>query len=112
MRPRVYVCQRPGRKVQGVWVDAFDMSSAERFGELTFLIGYGNPPVDPVATVRVLRRALSAYRSTDFLLPVGDPTLIASACGIASLMTGGFISVLRWDRRAQEYHPVRLNLLK
>jgi hypothetical protein len=115
--PRVYAVQVPARRENGAWVHKYDLSAAERFGELVRVLPYGNVPRDSEATAELLHEALRGEDGfdfgTDFLLLLGDPVAIAQAV----LALGqrqhihreygddATIRALKWDRRAERYEP-------
>lgn len=117
--PRVFVVQVPARREAGEWVEKFDLSPAERFGELVRVLPYGNVPIEPEPSVDRLRRAFADYDfASDHLLLLGDPVAIARAVAVLCARRAFLeeadgrrlpISVLKWDRRGGCYQPVRVD---
>jgi hypothetical protein len=109
---RVYVVQVPARRTgpRGAWEEKYDLSPAERFGELVRLLPYGNVPSDPGPTRRVLIDALVDFdRAEDFVLLLGDPVACAQAVhALALILKGDSFQVLKWDRREGVYYPYRV----
>lgn len=105
--PRVFVIQRPARRdpVTQDWVDKYDISAAEVHGELVELLPRGNIPRDLRGTISRLRSSLLDYTERDHILAIGDPVAIAAAVMVASSITNGVVSILKWDRRSQSYLP-------
>ena len=106
-RPRVYVVQRPAYRdrATGEWVDKFDLSAAEEFGALVYLLPPGNVARNPDQTVARLDHRLNDYISGhDHLLAAGDPVAIAMAAVRAVFWARGPISMLKWDRLDQRYY--------
>ncbi len=104
---RVYVVQRPAyrNRSTGDWVDKYDLSAAEEYGHLVYLLPPGNVARDLVEVTARLRHRLSDYLPCDHLLAAGDPVAIAAAVLVAARYSGGSLSLLKWDRMDQRYFP-------
>lgn len=104
---RVYVVQSPAVKNHetGRWDEKFDLTPAEHFGELVFLLPRGNVPNDLEETVSTLRLRLELYSPNDYLLLLGDPVAIALAAIVAAEFSRERVKFLKWDRRQQCYRP-------
>lgn len=105
---KVYVVQVPAfRGEGGEWVEKYDLSAAERFGELIRVLPYGNVPSDTGPTRAALLRAMRQFDyGSDYLLLLGDP--VASAMAVRLLtqaQAGGPLRLLKWDRRDSSYMP-------
>lgn len=111
--PRVFVVQRPAfysREREG-WVNKYDISPARRFGELVYLLRPGNLYRDRLASaLESLRRDLADFRSSDHILAIGDPIAIAAAVMTASAVSGGSVSMLKYDRMADKYDAYLLRV--
>ena len=98
----VYVIQRsPGR----------DISSAEEFGELKDIIPFKKQIVlssGPI--VFQAQKVLRNFNSDDYLLLMGDPSIIGACCAIASKHNGGKFKVLKWDREEKRYLPLEFEI--
>lgn len=107
---RVFAIQVPSRKERGEWVSKYDLSDAERFGEVVRVLPPGNVPEDPEEADGQLRRALADFDpSCDLLLLLGDPLAIARAVRELTLRLGDApLRALKWDRRSQQYRPCRV----
>jgi hypothetical protein len=113
---KVYVVQVPARRSgpRGAWEEKYDLSPAERFGELVRLLPYGNVPADPRPTVEALKEGLKDFRaSEDFLLLLGDPVACAQAVQVLTRRMACFriephFNVLKWDRREGVYYPYQI----
>lgn len=88
----------------------FDLSSAERFGQLRVLVPSGQNLHSTVPVVRQLLDQLKDINENDYLLPLGDPAIMAAAAGIAFRKTNGRLTVLKWDRRSGAYLAVPVDL--
>lgn len=107
--PAVYVTQEKARKVEGHWVSEFDITPALEFGKVEILMPPGHSFFSPVPVIRALREKLKDFSDDDYLLPIGDPSIMVAAAMIAGEKTGGRIKLLKWDRFQQAYIPVQLD---
>lgn len=117
--PKVFVVQVPSRREGGEWVPKYDLSAAEAFGELVWVLPPGNVPIEPGPTVASLSAAFGAFDFLrDHLLLLGDPVAIARAVAVLCARRSFLedfsgeslpISLLKWDRRADAYQPVRID---
>lgn len=111
---KVYVTQIPAyydREKRG-WVNKYDLSPAEKFGEVIALLRPGNIfRRDLEKTVRSIEREMMGFTKDDYVLALGDPIAIGLAVMAASRATGGRVTILKFDRKDGEYHPfpIRLN---
>lgn len=105
MSRRVFVVQQTHRAdPSGQLVPKYDLSPAERHGELIYLLSPTARPWRPEPIVIELRQKLADYRAEqDSILLVGNPILLGLACAIASEMDGGRLVLLQWDGRRKEY---------
>ncbi len=87
-----------------------DLTPAAEFGALKHILPGGPVSPDPEARLAGIRRGLSGFRATDYLLPVGNPLAIGCAIALAAQLTGGPVRVLRWQRRDLRYEAAELNL--
>lgn len=106
---KVFVVQVPARRdgPRGGWVEKYDLSPAEHFGELVRVLPYGNVPDDPTATRAKLFDAFRTFdRSKDFVLLLGDPVAIAQAVSVLTVhLKQHPFRVLKWDRHTSQYFP-------
>lgn len=103
--PRVFVIQQPAKFDSGsrAFVPKYDLSAAEKFGELIYLIEPGGLFRDntKAAIVRI-KRGLETFTRDDFILALGDPVAIAAACLIAGARAPS-VNLLKWDRHTAAY---------
>lgn len=108
----VYAPQQPSRFDAGyqLWVPTVDLTPARKFGELRVMLppNFGSMVGAPL--VEAIKERMAGFRECDFLLAVGDPTLIAAAAGVAALRTGGRLRVLKWDRHMRDYILIDMRL--
>lgn len=111
---KVFVVQRPAfyDRVKRGWVNKYDLSPAENFGGLVFLLRPGNIFRDRLddALNQIESRMLDFKADEDFILAVGDPIAIAAAVMIASRISGGDVTILKFDRQENAYQPYRIFL--
>ena len=110
---KVYVVQRPAyydRQKKG-WVNKYDLAPAEEHGELVYMLRPGNVFRERLDdAVARLEECLAGYTEDDFILAVGDPVAIAAAAAVAARNTGGYVTVLKFDRHANSYIPYPIKL--
>src|SRR5512145_1684489 len=107
---KVYVTTHPTRRgLDGVH-RPIDITAAAAFGELVELLPPMMMSLTPVPTVRELRRGLREFGDDDYLLPLGDPSLIAMAGAACAFANAGRFKVLRWDRQSSRYIPIQIDL--
>ena len=64
----------------------------------------------PVPVVRALREKLAGFSDDDYLVPIGDPAIMAAAAAIAASFNHGRVRLLKWDRERRIYWPVQLDI--
>ena len=111
---KVFVVQRPAyfdRQKRG-WVNKYDLSPAEEYGDLVFLLSPGNIYKDKLeSATRNLERLLKDYDpDRDHVLAIGDPVAIAATTAIAASYSGGVVNVLKYDRVDGRYDSYRITL--
>lgn len=111
-RSRVYVVQEPLKKDQsGAVVPRIDLTPAEKFGEIVFLLSWTDPKkMTPDQCIGKIRRGLSDYNQSDYMVFVGSPTVMWAAGAIASEMSGGVVRTLEWDNRTSSYNVIVADL--
>lgn len=105
---RVYVVQnqhRWSRQEQG-FEPKFDLSPAEQFGELVYLLSPTAAPFRPEPVIQELKEKLRDFTSDDHLLLVGNPCLIGFAVAIAAQYNSGSVSLLQWSGKDGRYIQV------
>jgi hypothetical protein len=112
---RVFAVQQPtGRdRDTGAIRPTMDLTPATEFGELRFILrDYHHPFRDPTGTAAEVRRVLEVedFGPTDWLLLVGNPSLIGIVAAQASVITGGRLRLLQWDRPRHRYRPLEAQL--
>lgn len=108
---KVFVVQNQHRwdRDTSTFVPKYDMSSAEQFGQLVYLLSPTAAPFNPAPIVKELREKLADYREGDHLLLVGNPALILAVGAIAASYNDGRVSVLQWSGKEQRYVNIQLS---
>lgn len=108
--PKVFITQEKLRRnSEGQLVPEFDMTPALRFGDPEVLVPAGRALFAPVLTVRTIKEKLANFGDEDYLLTIGDPSIIAVAAMVASEINKGRVKLLKWDRQLQEYLPIQID---
>lgn len=105
MAPRVFCIQQPTRLGDdGEPCPSMDLSPAEDFGVLEFILSpsahaLGNDSGSLAYLTQAVERCFMERGLTDqdYLLLVGQPSLIAVTAAIAARVTGG-LRLLQWQR--------------
>lgn len=106
--PKVYVPQVPSKydTATKLWVPSVNLDNAKQYGEILVML----PPnanrlhINPLITA--LREQMKDFSAEDYIVAVGDPSLIAAASCIAVRRTNGLLRILKWDRLSSSYIPV------
>lgn len=108
---KVYVVQAQMKMTTEGLVPQFDFSSAEKYGELVFLLSPSASPFNPDPIIRELHEKLANYTTEDFILLTGNPCLIGWVVGILADKTDGKFKLLQWNGKEQGYIPVEVDNL-
>lgn len=112
MNARVFVPMVPSRfdSTMHAWVPSVDLSAAASHGEVVVMLPPDAAKAGPAPCVAAMRERMKDYSAADFLLAVGDPSLLAAAAGLATRATGGTLRVLKWDRYTRNYIVVEMKI--
>jgi len=88
-------------------VPRYDLSPAEEFGKLVFLLSPITVPKNPAKVIAELRRKLWDFSDEDYLLMIGNPCFIAFAAAVAADINDGRISLLQFNGSQKKYFVVR-----
>lgn len=108
--PKVYAPQVPSKydTATKLWLPSINLEPAKKFGELVVML----PPnanrlhISPLMTA--LREQMKEYSPEDYIVAVGDPSLIAAASCLAAKKTNGLLRILKWDRQSSSYIAVEI----
>ena len=107
--PIVYVIQEiPGTKDGRPKIN---IMGASEYGKFKFLLPELSQIIfSPGPLIFKLRKELTNYKTTDYLLLTGDPAIIGVACSIVSDITNGKYNLLKWDKQERKYYSITINL--
>jgi len=107
--PIVYVIQEiPGTKDGRPKINIL---GAAEYGKFKFLLPELSQIIfSPGPLIFKLRKELTNYKTTDYLLLTGDPAIIGVACSIVSDITNGKYNLLKWDKQERKYYSITINL--
>lgn len=109
---KVYVPQQPSRfdAATRLWIPTVNLEPARAFGEVVVMLPPNANRLHTAPLVAALKEQMEHYTAEDYIVAVGDPSLIAAAACIAARKTGGALRLLKWDRMASNYLPVELTI--
>lgn len=102
---KVYILQEVMRRhpETGRTTPAHDFGPAGVYGELVFVIdAESRPSIVGRTLVNQIKEVLRDYTEDDYILPVGDPSLMTIAGAVVSKISKKF-KILQWDRRSRAY---------
>lgn len=106
--PKVYAPQVPSKydSATKLWLPSINLDPAKAFGELVVML----PPnanrlhVNPL--ISAIKEKMKDFGPEDYVVAIGDPSLLAAAACIAVKKTGGTLRILKWDRQSSSYIAV------
>lgn len=104
---RVFVVQEPLHRSPrtGDVQRIVDISPAERFGTLVYLLDWSDNKFDsPRDIIRKLRERLADYCDDDYLLMSGSPTAFGIAAMVAGEYNDGRVRFLHWDKQLPRHN--------
>lgn len=108
--PCVFIPQHPTRMGhEGPERMPLDLTDAERYGRICELLEPGAKPFDP-SSVAEIDATIADSGPDDWLLCIGNPTLIAVAAGALALAHGR-LNMLQWQSRKGHYEAIRITYL-
>jgi len=111
MMNKVYVAQEAVYRDRdtGMMVPRFDVTPAAVYGDIEFLTPAKTTALLPGPTVQTLKHKLRNFSDEDYILPAGDPTIIAMVCMVAAMMNRGRVKMLKWDRLTHAYITINID---
>ena len=88
-------------------VPVFDFSAAAAHGQLTPILDPDDNPLFLSHLTPKIRKALEEFKPGDFLVAVGDPSVIGLCCALLALRHRVF-GMLKWDRKLHIYNQVEI----
>ncbi len=114
-KPRVFVTQIPSRKdpETNLWIPTVNIGPAQEHGEVVVMLPAGSQYFAAAETTRLIKQRLHDldYQQGDFLLPMGNPIIMAVASAVAARRSNGSLKMLVWDRQTSRYLPYKLDQL-
>lgn len=109
---RCFIPQAPTRYDRGtdLRLPTIDFAPAQKFGTLVVCLPPDVSPHNAHPIAIALREKMWDFDSDDYLIAVGDPTLIGIAFHIAAERTGGKFNQLKWDKFTGQYLKLRIEL--
>lgn len=109
---RVFIAQEPLKMVRGQAVPRFGMSSLARYGDVYCVFDWGELRdfQDPAPLMPKAIQTLADFTDDDWIVPIGNPALIAMVIMAASRANHGRVRVLDWMRNPEQYREVTLQL--
>lgn len=109
---KVYAPQQPSRFDIGtrLWIPTMNMDPAAKHGELVVLLPPNANRLHTAPLLAALKDGMDKFTADDFLVCVGDPSIIAAAACIAVRKTGGLLRLLKWDRLTSDYIATELRI--
>lgn len=104
--PIVYIVQKRQRFDDSLnqYVDAFDLSGVESFGEIKFLLDYKDSGMAQQPLILKLKRGLRDFTNEDSLLLLGKPALIGAATVVAAQQNQFEVPVLFFEHFTKSYY--------
>lgn len=109
----VYAPQIPSRfdMLTNQWIPIFRMNTALEYGELIECVPGDADFTMPISrAIALMETSLKDFSERDYLLAIGEPTLIAAAAIICASHTEGRMKMLRWSRTERRYNPVEFTV--
>lgn len=110
--PRVFAPQQPSRfdVPSKLWIPTMNMEPARKFGELIVMLPPNANRLHTAPLLAALKESMKDFSEDDWIIAVGDPSLIAAASCIAARKTGGLLRLLKWDRLTTDYIAVEMKV--
>lgn len=109
---RVFAPMLPSRFDTGtrMWLPMMNIDPAKKFGDVVICLPPESNRLTTAPLVAALREKLADFTENDWLVAIGDPSLIAAAAVITARKTNGLLRLLKWDRMASDYLPTEIRL--
>lgn len=95
--------------VKGELLPRFDLSPAEEFGEIKYLLSPSASPFTPDSIISELHEKLKGFSDEDYLLLIGNPVLIGMAAAIAA-DNAGTVNFLQWSGKNHKYISIKAEI--
>ena len=92
-------------------VPAKNILPASDYGHLVFCLEEKSQVIfSPQPFVHKMRKNLKDFREQDYILCMGDPSVIGVSTAIAAEASKGKLNLLKWDRQEKRYYPLTFDL--
>ncbi len=111
---RVFVVQHQSRWDEEIktFVPKFDLTTAEQYGELIFLLPSTASPFSPEGAIDLLHEGLKDFNSEDYLVLIGNSCFTAWAYTIAMNNNHDDVRILQWSSRDRRYVEIETRLFE
>ena len=111
-RPKVFILQEPMKHDQatGRMVSAMNFAKASEYGDTVVCVPPGQVALSPQPLITRLKDCLRDYRDGDYVIAVGDPTVMFVAAMVLCELNRGQCQMLKWDKITRNYIAVQINL--
>jgi hypothetical protein len=109
---KVYIPQVPSKfdHGSGLWIPTVNMTAAHRYGEFVEMLPPGANRLATAPLTQALKEKMAGYKKEDYLVAIGDPSIIAISSAIAVDRTSGLLRLLKWDRQTNDYILVEVKI--
>ena len=109
---KVFVPQQPSRfdAATRLWIPTVNLDPAKEYGAVEVMLPPNANRLHTAPLIAALKDKMSEFTEHDYIVAVGDPSLIAAAACIAARKTGGLLKMLKWDRMSRNYISVEIQL--
>jgi hexokinase len=91
-------------------VTKFNISGAQKYGELKVVLPPGNMSFSTDATYKKAAENLRTFKKEDYLLLIGDPIAMGICFSIALALSKGNLKLLKWDKQTMSYLSLSVNI--
>ena len=111
-RGKVYITQDVLKrdKETGIMMPTMDFRKALEYGDLEVCLPEGRLGLVPGPTIQMLKAKLRDFCDDDYIVAVGDPSVVAMVGAICSEVNMGRFKMLKWDRDSKQYISVSIDL--
>ena len=109
---KVYVPQQPSRydAALNLWVPIMNLDPAKKHGEILIMFPPDGNRLQTAPMIQAMKHIMKDYSPDDWVVAVGDPSMIAAAACIACGRTKGLLRLLKWDRMTSDYISVEATI--
>lgn len=109
--PKVYAPLQPAKydSALEVFVPTMNLDQCCKFGDLVVILPPNANRIQTAPLTALLIDGMKHFTKEDYVIGVGDPTLIG-ACAALAYQKTGMLRMLKWDRLSQCYLAVEMKL--